>query len=496
LPGGIVRLRFSARYVGAASIGILFLFFLYAPAARSFFSSDDWTLLAFYGRQSPGAFDVFFSPKAIWFYRPLQALQFSMLYNMFGLNAAAWGAVQIAMHAVNVLLAGALLYNITKRAALAMCTAMLFGCSWIYVDVLTWKANINTLQWAFTTLAACVVYCGFIDCGCRAKYGLALLLGFVNLFTKESAVALPFLLLVCAWWKDVESAGTVRPIRAWWKKQMLYLAPFAALSLAYVLFHRLFFRNIDPDVQPQYLFAALPRAFSQWMHAINHSLLGWIYDPVLIGRLKPVQRAIVWIVENSVVFPIFLSGLFLFLKMHRTLAALMFTSAALLPTAFLENYHASRYYYLPAMGAATIWTSLLFAAWDFYRLRPAHPPRKLLIAASVIGMFVLLVANIIQVQRMLTKEARAGRELRAGFDVLRNARGEVSQRPLVLLKSPPADTFDHGRGMKYFVRFALDDWDAEAHDQDTKIGKTRFEHLNSFTNRYTLSFESSPPTLQ
>lgn len=439
---------------------------------------------------------MFFSPRAVWFYRPLQALQFSVLYNSFGLNATAWGMVQVLMHLINVALAAALTNNITRRRGFALCAAMLFGCSWIYADVLTWKANINTLQWGFTTLAACVVYCGYIDCGCRAKYVLALVLAFANLFTKESAVMLPLLLLTCAWWKNLQTAGTLKPAREWWKSTILSLLPFALLSLGYVMFHRLSFVNIDPDVQPQYIFAAPPRAFVQWMHGISHSMFGWAYDPVFIGGIRPLQRTLVWLIEKSVILPIVLCTVFIYLRMRMALAALAFTAVALLPTVFLQNYYASRYFYLPALGGSLVWGAIAVAALDFYRAHPTQPRSKLLSGTAAIVLTIIFLANIIQLQRVLAREARAGSTLHAGFDVLRQSRTAIEPRPLIFIVSPPPDSFDRGRGMKYFARFALDDWEAEAHNPAETMGKARYDHLNTFTHRHTLDFRTHPPTLR
>ena len=56
----------------------------YLVAVRSFFVSDDWVYLTYYGAIPPWQVWRYFSPRVIWFYRPLQALQFGWLYHAAG----------------------------------------------------------------------------------------------------------------------------------------------------------------------------------------------------------------------------------------------------------------------------------------------------------------------------------------------------------------------------------------------------------------------------
>src|SRR5437016_5367716 len=70
----------------------------YLLVVRDFFFTDDWVHLQYNGMIPPWQVWRYFSPRVIWFYRPLQALQFGWLYHCVGLRPLAYNLCLLLMH--------------------------------------------------------------------------------------------------------------------------------------------------------------------------------------------------------------------------------------------------------------------------------------------------------------------------------------------------------------------------------------------------------------
>src|SRR5436309_16122928 len=70
----------------------------YLPAIGGFFANDDWVLLYFYRTVPLSRPWEFFNPHTVWFYRPLQSVQFGLFYHLFGLNAVPYNLPLLAGH--------------------------------------------------------------------------------------------------------------------------------------------------------------------------------------------------------------------------------------------------------------------------------------------------------------------------------------------------------------------------------------------------------------
>src|SRR6188472_4208347 len=58
----------------------------YLFSLQNFFSNDDWVHIHHSSRISPCQVWRYFSPQVIWFYRPIQAMQFGWLYHLVGVR--------------------------------------------------------------------------------------------------------------------------------------------------------------------------------------------------------------------------------------------------------------------------------------------------------------------------------------------------------------------------------------------------------------------------
>ena len=87
----------------------------YLLVLRGFFYSDDWIYLSFNRAIPPWQVWRYFSPQVIWFYRPLQSLQFGWLYHAAGLHPLAYNLCLWMMHLGVCVLVFVLASHLTSR---------------------------------------------------------------------------------------------------------------------------------------------------------------------------------------------------------------------------------------------------------------------------------------------------------------------------------------------------------------------------------------------
>jgi hypothetical protein len=74
------------------------------------------------------------------YYRPLQMVTYRLIADVFGLDASAFHAVNLAFHVIAVLLVFALFYSLTERMGLAFASAALFAVHPIHSEAVDWIA--------------------------------------------------------------------------------------------------------------------------------------------------------------------------------------------------------------------------------------------------------------------------------------------------------------------------------------------------------------------
>jgi dolichyl-phosphate-mannose-protein mannosyltransferase len=441
-------------YLIAAALVLVGL--CYAPALWSFFSSDDWLMLYHYGQIPPARCWEFFSPQVVWFYRPLQSLQFGILYHLFGLQEVPYNLCLFALHLVVCGLACLLVRELTENPLLAALTTAIFATQWVYIDILLWKSNLNTLQWAAVTLGACLSFSRYLTTGKRGWFRLSVFLCALNFLTKEAAVSAPLLLLLV--WLYHKGRRTDRFPRAWPSLVVRIgrdLWPAVLLTAGYIVFHRLFVRDVYVLLRPDYRFAGPEQVVRQSLFAYNHLLLSFYPDPFLLPSVPPLHQAVGWFVSVVTVLPLLL-GIWGWRTRDRPL---LFGTAwillAAVPVVFLISFHQSRFYYLPAVGAALVLARLLERAWIAAgrSVRYGWPLRAALGAAAAY-MLVVNVALIVFMVEQDRLESDAGR---AVYGLLRSHRSEVPRGSLVVLRHAPPSLFNNGIGVREMVRFALED---------------------------------------
>lgn len=202
---------------------VLFIFLAYLPAFHAGFIWDDDR----YVTDNP----LLSAPdgwRRIWFsfdspsqYFPLTYSVFRLQYDLWGLVPAPYHAVNLLVHAANVLL----LWQLLRRMAIpaAWLAAAIFALHPVQVESVAWISELKNLLSLFFILLALLAWLEFIKKERAADwrwYGLALGAQALALTAKSSACTLPAALLLLLWLRH-------QPIR--WPR-LAQMLPFLALG--------------------------------------------------------------------------------------------------------------------------------------------------------------------------------------------------------------------------------------------------------------------------
>jgi tetratricopeptide (TPR) repeat protein len=177
---------------------VLVVFLLYANSLGNQFVFDDIDLLADPNIKKPVGWGVFISDS----YRPLRTISYALDYALWGLNPVGFRLTNIAVHAVNCVLALFVARRVVGGATLpALAAALVFAVHPAQVESVAYISGRRDVLFTLFYLAAFLCYTRFSEAQtARARVGwlAGAGVGFVlSLMSKEMAASLP---LVCLLW--------------------------------------------------------------------------------------------------------------------------------------------------------------------------------------------------------------------------------------------------------------------------------------------------------
>ncbi len=128
------------------------------------------------------------------YYRPLQGLLYLVIYQLFGLSAAAFHFLNIALHAAAGCLVYALGRRLNFRQPAALIAALLWALHPLHTEAVTYMSStIDPLYTCFCLLSLVIVLPDFAP----KKFLIAAPLYMLALLSKESAIVFPALAMAC-----------------------------------------------------------------------------------------------------------------------------------------------------------------------------------------------------------------------------------------------------------------------------------------------------------
>jgi tetratricopeptide (TPR) repeat protein len=195
--------------------------FTQCPALHNgFIWDDDDHLTANPAMTLPGGLHKIWTSVAFSRYYPLTLTTFWTERRLWGLNPLPYHAVNIALHAANAVLIFVLLRRLNIRGAGV--AAAFWAVHPVNVESVAWITELKNTQSGLFFFTSLLCFLRFERGEKQVWFALALTTFAAALLSKPSAVVLPFVLLLLAWWQR----------RRLHKADFLRAAPFFALSVA------------------------------------------------------------------------------------------------------------------------------------------------------------------------------------------------------------------------------------------------------------------------
>lgn len=413
------------------------VFISYQPSFRIGFYLDDYYNIERAGRiESSDALRQIFDPRAqtLW-YRPLQGLQFFIEYQLLGGNSNAYHAVNMAYHAINVLLLYALAWRVSKKWLIGTVAALFYATFGVYVSGVTWIGIVEPLLGVFY-LSSILFWWLYLENNRRRFYLLALVSMVLALMAKQTALTLPiiFFLIDRLLMRQVISLNSL--IRRY--------IPFAFVTALFALL-----QYVAPTT------AVFTGQFGWKLGASMLSIL-WEYmtllfvpwgvfpsidlNPPTVGNIMTYAWSALALILLAVTVWRSKSRLLLVLAIFT-----LITLVPVLPFPFLEH----RYVYLPILSIAIILGLIFQRIYD----RWGHQARFSVGASLIFGF--IIIGNGWALNESVTPAADWARALRVPYRDIERQNATFPKDTLLYFIDPITPTEGGLSGM-FFLRYGRD----------------------------------------
>ena len=137
-----------------------------------------------------------FSSFYVGMYQPFTAQMYGLIYSIFGENATAFHVFSLMIHLINVILVFVLIRRFCRNDMLALITTGLFALSPMQVESVAWISALSNLLYTAFFLSAIITYLQYVRKRKIRFYIYTLILFFLSLLSKPSAVTFPVVILL------------------------------------------------------------------------------------------------------------------------------------------------------------------------------------------------------------------------------------------------------------------------------------------------------------
>ncbi len=394
--------RLVLRHWGAFA-AIAFTFAVHAPTLLYFFDGDDFVVLGSieYLGTRDYLLDSWRMQDIVPNWRPLTAVVYAAEWRVFGLDPAGWRAVNLAVHLSSVAVLYALVLRTTRRPAIGVVAALIFGVSGAHFDTVTYVTALPHV------LATCFVLSSLLAIVCYADphprpispkrrgesrawmYWLSFALFALAFLSNEGAfVYAPVIVAAYALFaRRADSRGRLSHAL----RLVLHAAPFVALAAGWLALYQSC-RCEQLKFDEYYWGAHVFRNYAVY--------LSWLAYPA--GSIPLSPDAMRWMVAGIVA----VGGVMMAARgPDLARVAVMGMVLALLPFAPVHIWTASRYSY----GAVAFFAPLAaIAAYAIYaRVRDAH--RLLRAPATALALLSIAAVGWLYAWQTSAQDARSGR---------------------------------------------------------------------------------------
>ncbi|HVG22011.1 MAG TPA: hypothetical protein VNI02_23455, partial [Blastocatellia bacterium] len=165
------------------------------------------------------------------YYRPLVDALFTLNYALFGESAREWHLVNVLLHTAVTLLVFVVLRALTARPWLAAISACLFAVHPAHAEPVAWISGITDLLMAVFLLPAFYFYLRYRESDRKYLMAVSLALYLFALLSKETSLALPFVIAYCEIFYFKSAASLKQRAFGGFRVASLFIAPTAVYFL-------------------------------------------------------------------------------------------------------------------------------------------------------------------------------------------------------------------------------------------------------------------------
>lgn len=288
------------------------------------------------------------------YYRPLFTVYLTVGYQLFGLWEPGWHLLSLLVHAGATVLVFRLVRRLGSDTTTAGLAALLFGLHPAHVESVSWVSGIPDPLAALFYLPAFIWFVRYRREGGARRLSLSLAAFALSLLCKETAVALPLVLLVWELGREDGGAWVARLKRA-----ALACAPFVAVAAGYLLVRfmvlgLIIWKHPMKGQVPDSAFTlTVPYVLVSYLqHLLAPFYLSLIYGATFVRGAADARLLLPAALLAALLFALWRYRRRLSAS-HLTGLALLF--APLLPVLHLRVFHheyliQDRYLYLPSVG--------------------------------------------------------------------------------------------------------------------------------------------------
>lgn len=277
-------------------------------------------------------------------FAPVHIMSYAVDFSLWGLNPRGYHLFNIVLHGLNACLVYNLLKKLTETKGVAIFAAFLFVVHPLNVENVAWISERKSLLAALFFLLALISYVKYCERRHLRYYFLCIFLFLLSVFSKASAVILPFVLILY----DIYIREK--------KIKLLHLVPFFIISLldiAIMIWAHFATKAMDKgtlsyDILFHKVYPTMTVLYWNYMRLIAAPFnLSGFYDAVIQDSFLAVPVLISFVAWISIFFVVLTKG-----SCHVRFWFLWFW-ICFLPTANIipiPVYYADRYMYMPAIG--------------------------------------------------------------------------------------------------------------------------------------------------
>lgn len=411
------------------------------PGLRMGFYLDDYIYVERAGRTDwSNALAQIFDPRiqTLW-YRPLQAVQFFVEFQLFGGDANLYHLVNMAYHGVNTLLLYGLVWRISQTGnrpagkwLLGWISAFFYATFPVYASGINWIGIVDPLTGMFFLLSIWFWW-SYLEKPNRLYYCLTFAAFILALACKQISIMLPIILFLVEWWLHRDALSIPRMIRRY--------GPFVVGAVA--------FSAVQYLTQSTHTFAGVfgwqlgtTMAFILLQYLVlfffPYGIFPSIdYNPTEVGTTLTYAWTVV------AIFTLVWMG---WSKRSRVLLFLgVFTLLTLLPVLpfpFIEH----RYLYIPILSSAVL-LGLLFE-----QARRRWGRRVWFTSVAAIMLALLVVGDGLAVNTSALEAAEWARQLRVPYRDIERQHATLAPDTLLYFIDPITPTTG-GLGGMFFLRY-------------------------------------------